>query len=502
MEIIANLGLGFATAVSPENLALCFLGCLLGTMIGVLPGLGPTATVAMLLPITFYLPPVGALIMLAGIYYGSQYGGSTTAILVRIPGESASVVTCLDGYEMARQGRAGSALAVAALGSLLAGCVSTLAIAALGPPLASIALIFGPAEYVALMTVGLICAVVLAHGSVGKALIMIFVGLLLGMVGTDVNSGTPRFTFDQPELYEGIGFVPLAMGLFGLSEIIANLEQTGGKGITTAKITSLWPTRDDFRRAWPAAVRGTFLGTMLGILPGGGATLSSFAAYSLEKKVARDPSRFGKGAVEGVAGPESANNAAAQACFIPMLSLGIPPNAIMALMIGALTIHGITPGPRAMTSNPELFWGMVASMWIGNVMLVILNLPLIGLWVRLLRVPYGYMFPAILVFCCIGTYSLNNSIFEVFLMAGFGIFGYVLRKLGCEPAPLLLGFVLGPMLEENFRRAMLLSFGDATVFLTRPISAGLLILAALLLVVVLLPAVRRSREEAFQEEEA
>ncbi len=501
MDIIANLGLGFATALTPENLGLVFLGCLLGTVIGVLPGLGPTATVAMLLPITFYLEPVGALIMLAGIYYGSQYGGSTTAILVRIPGESASVVTCLDGYEMARQGRAGSALAIAALASLLAGCVSTLAIAGLGPPLANLALLFGPADYVSLMIVGLICAVVLAHGSVPKAIVMIVIGLLLGLVGTDVNSGTPRFVFDRPELYEGLGFVPLAMGLFGLSEIILNLEQTAGKGLKTAAIARLWPTREEFRQAWPAATRGTFLGTMLGILPGGGATLSSFAAYSLEKKVAKDPSRFGKGAVEGVAGPEAANNAASQACFIPMLSLGIPPNAIMALMIGALTIHGITPGPRVMTSNPELFWGMVASMWIGNVMLVILNLPLIGVWVRLLQVPYTYLFPAILVICCIGTYSLNNSTFEVMLMAGFGVFGYVLRKLECEPAPLLLGFVLGPMLESNFRTAMLISHGDASVFVTRPISASLLVVAVALLVVVLLPAFRRTRDVAFQESE-
>ena len=501
MEIFANLGLGFATALSPDNLLFCFVGVLLGTMIGVLPGLGPTATIAMLLPITFHLGPVSALIMLAGIYYGSQYGGSTTAILVRIPGESASVVTCLDGYEMARQGRAGSALAIAALGSLLAGCVSTVAIAALGPPLAGIALLFGPAEYVSLMVLGLISAVVLAHGSVGKAIVMIFVGLLLGMVGTDVNSGTPRFVFGRPELYEGIGFIPLAMGLFGLSEIMLNLEQTAGRGVKTAIVNRLWPTRDDFKRAWPASVRGTLLGTVLGILPGGGATLSSFAAYSLEKKVARDPSRFGKGAVEGVAGPESANNAASQAGFIPMLSLGIPPNAIMALMIGALTIHGITPGPRAMSTNPELFWGMIASMWIGNVMLVILNLPLIGLWVKLLQVPYKYLFPAILVFCCIGNYSLNNSVFEVLLMAGFGVFGYILRKLDCEPAPLLLGFVLGPMLEENLRRAMLLSFGDASVFVTRPISAGLLLVAVGLLLIVLLPAFRRTREVAFQESE-
>jgi len=493
MEVFGNLALGFAVALSPENLLFCLIGCLLGTMIGVLPGLGPTATIALLLPITFYLAPVTALIMLAGIYYGSQYGGSTTAILVRIPGESASVVTCLDGYEMAQQGRAGAALAVAALSSLAAGCVATVAIAAFGPPLASVALLFGPAEFVSLMVLGLISAVVLAHGSVLKAILMIFVGLLLGLVGLDVNSGQERFTFGYPELFEGIGFVTLAMGVFGIAEIIHNLEQTSGMGRVTAAISRLWPSRGDFRRASPAALRGTLLGTALGILPGGGSTLSAFASYSLEKKMAREPGRFGKGAVEGVAGPEAANNAASQSCFIPMMSLGIPPSAIMALMIGALTIHGITPGPQVMTDHPELFWGMVASMWIGNLILVVLNLPLIGLWVRLLNVPYAYLFPAILVFCCIGAYSINNSAFDVVLMAGFGVFGYVLRKLGCEPAPLLLGFVLGPMLEENFRRAMLLSYGDPAVFVTRPISLGLLIAAALVLLLIVAPTFRRVR---------
>ncbi|BBK39255.1 hypothetical protein STAQ_43330 [Allostella sp. ATCC 35155] len=495
MDILGNLTLGFLTATTPNNLLFCLLGCLLGTLIGVLPGLGPTATIALLLPITFYLEPVTALIMLAGIYYGSQYGGSTTAILVRIPGESASVVTCLDGHEMARQGRAGAALAVAALSSLFAGCIATVAIAALGPPLAMIALEFGPAEYVSLMVLGLISAVVLAHGSVLKAIMMIFVGLLLGLVGIDVNSGEQRFTFGLPELFEGIGFVTLAMGLFGLAEIIGNLEETAGKGRVTAALSRLWPTREDVRRSAPAAVRGTLLGTALGILPGGGSTLSAFAAYALEKKVSRDPGQFGHGAVEGVAGPEAANNAASQSCFIPMMSLGIPPSAIMALMIGALTIHGITPGPQVMTNHPELFWGMVASMWIGNLILVVLNLPLIGLWVRILNVPYAFLFPAILVFCCIGAFSVNNSAFEVILMAGFGVFGYVLRKLGCEPAPLLLGFVLGPMLEENFRRAMLLAYGDATVFVTRPISAGLLLAALAVLLLIVAPSFRRAREE-------
>lgn len=500
MDLIGNLLLGLSVSLSPDNLLLCFGGALIGTLIGVLPGLGPTATVAMLLPLTFHLPPVGALIMLAGIFYGSQYGGSATAILVNLPGESSSVVTCLDGHAMAQQGRAGVALATAALASLFAGIVTTVLIAVAGPPLAGVALAFGPAEYVSLMLLGLIGAVTLAHGSVVKAIAMILLGLLLSMVGTDVNSGDTRFTFGLPQLYDGIDFVPLAMGLFGLAEIITSLEQTGGAGRTTTPIASLWPKREDVRQAWPATVRGTVMGALLGILPGGGATLGSFAAYSLEKKLARRPERFGQGAIEGVAAPEAANNAASQACFIPMLSLGIPPNAIMALMIGAMTIHGITPGPQIMAKQPELFWGMIASMLIGNVILVILNLPMIGLWVRLLRVPYGYLFPAILVFCCIGTYTLNNSGFNILLMALFGVLGYVLRKLNCEPAPLMLGFVLGPLLEENLGRALLLSGGDPTVFATRPISGSLLAVAALLLLLMVLPSIRRRRDEAFKDD--
>lgn len=499
MDVFANLWLGLGVSAQPMNLVYCFLGALIGTLIGVLPGLGPTATVALLLPITFYLPPVGALIMLAGIFYGAQYGGSTTAILVKLPGESSSVMTCLDGNAMARQGRGGVALATAALASLFAGVVTTLVIAVAGPPLAGVALAFGPSEYVALMLVGLIGAVILAHGSVIKAVAMILIGLLLSMVGTDVNSGQMRFTFDIPQLYDGLDFVPLAMGLFGLADIIINLEETEGRGIEPSPIHRLWPSWQDFKDAWPAAMRGTALGAFLGILPGGGATLSAFSSYALEKKVARDPSAFGKGAIQGVAGPEAANNAGAQASFIPMLSLGIPSNAVMALMIGAMMIHGITPGPQIMTKQPDLFWGMIASMLVGNIMLVVLNLPLIGIWVRLLRVPYAYLFPAILVFCCIGTYSLRNDVFDVVMMAGFGLFGYVLKKLDCEPAPLLLGFVLGPLLEENLSRAMLLSHGDLGIFISRPISAGLMAVAAGLLALILLPAFRRQREVAFKE---
>lgn len=500
MELFSHLVLGLSIALTPDNLMLCFAGVLLGTLIGVLPGLGPTATVAMLLPITFHLEPVGALIMLAGIFYGSQYGGSITAILVRIPGESSSVVTCLDGYAMARQGRAGIALATAALASLFAGVVTTFAIALAGPPLASMGLAFGPAEYVSLMVLGLIGAVILAHGSVSKAIAMILVGLLLSTIGTDGSSGTMRYTFDLPQLYDGIDFITLGLGLFGLAEVITNLEATDGHGLSTAPIHSLWPSARDVREAGPATVRGTLLGTFLGILPGGGATLAAFASYSLEKKLARQPERFGNGAIEGVAAPEAANNAAAQACFIPMLSLGIPPNAIMALMIGALTIHGITPGPLVIERQPELFWGMVVSMLVGNILLVILNLPLVGLWVRLLRIPYTYLFPAILVFGCIGIYSLSSSPFEVAMGGLFGVAGYLFHKLDCEPAPLLLGFVLGPLLEENLGRALLLAQGDLSVFITRPISGSFLAVSVALLLLVLLPAVRRSRKEVFVEE--
>ena len=499
MELLADLQLGFGVALTLQNIFYCFIGVLLGTLIGVLPGIGPVATIAMLLPATYTLPPVTALIMLAGIYYGAQYGGSTTAILVNIPGESSSVVTCLDGYAMARQGRAGPALAIAALGSFFAGTVSTLVLALFAPPLAEIAFHFGPAEYFSLMVLGLIAAIVLARGSLIKAIAMILLGLLLGLVGADTNTGQFRFAFGLPQLADGIGFVVVAMGLFGFSEIIANLEQRAKREVVMAEIKSLMPTREDFAASWKAVLRGTGIGALLGILPGGGAVLGSFAAYTLEKKIAKDPSRFGKGAIEGVAAPESANNAGAQTSFIPLLTLGIPSNAVMALMVGAMTIHGITPGPQVMTQRPDLFWGMIASMWIGNLLLVILNLPLIGIWVRLLSVPYRLLYPAILLFCCIGVYSLNNSAVDVALALFFGLLGYLFIKLDCEPAPLLLGFVLGPMMEDNLRRAMLLSRGNPAVFVTRPLSLALLLTALALLIVVVLPAVRKKREEAFQE---
>jgi putative tricarboxylic transport membrane protein len=500
MELLSNLGLGFATALSLTNLFWAFLGVLIGTLIGVLPGIGPVATLAMLLPTTYALEPTSALIMLAGIYYGAQHGGSTTAILVNLPGESSSVVTCLDGYQMARQGHAGAALGIAAIGSFVAGCFSTVLVAGFAPPLVELAFKFGPAEYFSLMVLGLIGAVVLASGSLIKAIAMIILGLLLGLVGTDVNSGVARFSFDVPELSDGIGFVGVAMGVFGFAEIIANLEQRERREVFTDKVHGLLPNAQQFKDAAPAIVRGTLLGSILGILPGGGALLASFASYTLEKKVTRNPRPpFGQGNIRGVAGPESANNAGAQTSFIPMLTLGIPPNAVMALMIGAMTIHNIQPGPQVMTSNPALFWGLIASMWVGNLMLVILNLPLIGLWIQLLKVPYRMLYPAILVFCCIGVYSLNNTSFDVYMTAIFGVIGYVFYKLKCEPAPLLLGFILGPMMEENLRRAMLLSRGDPTTFFTRPLSLGLLLGALALVIVVTLPAIRSKREEAFQE---
>ena len=499
MELISHLALGFETALSLHNLMYAFVGCLLGTLIGVLPGLGPSTTIAMLLPITYTLPPVSALIMLSGIYYGAQYGGSTTAILVNLPGEASSVVTAIDGYQMARKGRAGAALATAGISSFLAGCVATLLLAAFATPMAELAFKFGPAEYFSLMVLGLVGAVVLASGSLVKAIGMILLGLVLGLVGTDVNSGVARYSFDIPELTDGINFIAVAMGLFGFAEIIVNVEQREHRETFTNHVTNLFPTMEDFKRMLPAAIRGTALGSALGMLPGGGATLSSFASYTLEKKISKYPAEFGQGAIEGVAGPEAANNAGAQTSFVPLLTLGIPSNVVMALMVGAMTIHNIQPGPQVMTSNPELFWGLIASMWIGNAMLIVLNLPLVGLWVKLLKVPYRYLYPAILVFCCIGVYSVNNNVFDVFVTAGFGIAGYVFSRCGMEPAPLLLGFVLGPMMEENLRRALLLSRGDFSTLVTRPLSATLLAATLVLLVIVALPAIRKTREDAFQE---
>ncbi len=500
MDLLSNLSLGFATAFTLQNLLYCFIGCVLGTLIGVLPGLGPIATIAMLLPATYALPPIAALIMLAGIYYGAQYGGSTTAILINIPGESSSVVTAIDGYQMARKGRAGVALFTAGVGSFFAGCVATLVLAAFAAPLSELAFKFGPAEYFSLMVLGLIGAVVLASGSLIKAIAMIVLGLLMGLVGTDVNSGTSRYAFDIPQLTDGLGFVVVAMGVFGFAEIMANLEQKEHRETFLSKVTNLWPKKEDFKRMVGPILRGTLLGSILGILPGGGAALASFGAYSLEKKVSKYGHEFGKGAIEGVAAPESANNAAAQTSFIPLLTLGIPPNAVMALMVGAMTIHNIQPGPQVMTSNPALFWGLIASMWIGNFMLIILNLPMIGVWVKLLTIPYRHMYPAILVFCCIGVYSVNNTVFDIYLTAIYGIIGYVFMKFKCEAPPLLLGFVLGPMMEENFRRALLLSRGDFTVFVTRPLSGCLLAAALFLIFIVMIPAFKKTREEAFVEE--
>jgi len=498
-ELFSNLAVGLAVALSLKNLGLCFLGCLIGTLIGVLPGVGPIATIAMLLPITFGIDPVGALIMLAGIYYGAQYGGSTTAILVNIPGEATSVVTTLDGHQMAKKGRAGVALGIAAIGSFIAGTVATLVIAALGKPLTGMALLFGPADYFSLMVLGLMFAVVLARGSVPKAIAMILLGILLSTVGTDLETGEERLTFGWAEISDGIDFAVIAMGMFGFAEILKNLETPEARDVVRTAIGRLLPNGADMRQSAFPIVRGTLVGSILGLLPGNGAVLGPFASYTIEKKLADDPSRFGQGAIEGVAGPESANNAGAQTAFIPLLTLGIPPNAVMALMVGAMTIHGIVPGPQIITKQPNLFWGMIASMWIGNLMLLIINLPLVGLWVKLLQVPYRLMFPAIVLFCCIGIYSINNSPVEVMMTAGFGLFGYALIKFSFEPAPLLLGFVLGKLMEEKLRQALVISRGSFMTFVERPLSAGLLVVSLILVIIAVLPSVRKSREDVFQE---
>jgi putative tricarboxylic transport membrane protein len=496
MELFSNLIFGFSVALSLQNLFYCFLGCLLGTLIGVLPGIGPLATVAMLMPLTFGISPMSALIMLAGIYYGASYGGSTTAILVNLPGETSSVVTCLDGYQMARQGRAGPALAIAAIGSFFAGTVSTLIIALFGPPIAEMALKFTSPEYFSLMMMGLVAAALLSQGDMIKSLAMVVVGLLLGCIGTDVASGLGRFTFNINELSDGIGFVVIAVGVFALGEIILNLGDPEERHTFGSKIGTLMPTRDDIQRSIMPIIRGTFLGAFFGVLPGTGPAIASFSSYMVEKKAAKDPSRFGHGAIEGVAGPEAANNADAQCKFIPMLTLGLPASGTMALMLGAMMIHGIAPGPTVMTQKPDLFWGLIASMWIGNLMLVVLNLPLIGMWVSLLKVPYQMLFPAIMSFCCIGIYSLNNSPFELYLTAIFGLIGLLWMKLDCPPAPMMLGFILGPMVEENLRRTMVISRGDPTVFIRRPISLAFVILTVLILVLMSMSNLkkRRSRE--------
>ncbi|KFL30661.1 hypothetical protein JP75_14405 [Devosia riboflavina] len=501
MDIIGFLGLGFSVALDPINILYCFIGVLLGTLVGVLPGIGPTATIAMLLPITFSLSPAAALIMLAGIYYGAQYGGSTTAILINLPGESSSAVTAIDGYQMAKKGRAGHALATAALGSFFAGTVGTLLLAFFAPPLARAALNFGAPEYFALIVLGLLVSIALAHGSILKALAMIVLGLLLGMVGQDIYTGTPRFTFGVRELYSGLNFVSVAVGIFGVAEILRNLENEKGREVMVKSVSNLWLGKEEFKRIIAPVIRGTALGSVLGILPGGGHILASFASYSAEKRLSKNPEEFGHGAIEGVAGPESANNAAAQTSFIPLMTLGIPAHPVMALMVGAFILQGITPGPNVINDQPALFWGIIASMWIGNLLLVMLNLPLIGLWVKMLTIPYRALFPAIVLFACIGCYSINQNVFDIYAIGFFGILGYVLIRLGCEPAPLLLGFVLGPLLEEHLRRAMIISRGDPMIFLERPISATLLGLALLAVLIAILPSIRKKRKEVFVDED-
>ncbi|WP_085026363.1 tripartite tricarboxylate transporter permease [Ensifer aridi] len=500
MDLIDHLVLGFTTALTLQNLLLAFTGCLIGTLVGVLPGLGPIATITMLLPITFGIDATGALIMLAGIYYGAQYGGSITAILVNIPGEASAVVTTLDGYKMAQQGRGGIALGISAIGSFIAGTIATIFIATLATPLTKVALLFGPADYFSLMVMGLIFAVVLSGGSLVKAIAMVLLGILLSTVGTDLETGAARLTFGLPRLIDGIDFAVLAMGVFGFAEVLRNLDHTSERKVAGQVIGKILPSWIDFKASFASIIRGTALGSVLGILPGNGAVLAPFASYSIEKKLADDPTRFGNGAIEGVAGPESANNSGAQTSFIPLLTLGIPPNAVMAVMVGAMTLHGIVPGPQVMEKNPALFWGMIASMWIGNLMLLIINMPLVGLWIRLLRVPYRLMVPAILLFSCIGIYSINSEATDVLFAAFFAIAGYAMSKVGFEPAPLLLGFVLGELLEENLRRALLLSRGDPLVFIERPISASLLVVTACLVCLVVFPALRRTRGEVFQEE--
>ncbi len=514
MDFVDKLALGFATCLKiiwltdpvlgitwpvPVTLLICFVGCLIGTLIGVLPGVGPIATIAMLLPVTYGLPQVDALIMLAGIYYGAQYGGSTTAILVNIPGEATSVITTLDGYQMARQGRAGSALAIAAIGSFIAGTIGTILIAAIGQPMTRVALLFGPADYFALMVLGLILVVVLARGSVPKAIAMILVGIMLSTVGVDLETGDERLTFGWTEISDGIDFAVIAMGLFGFAEILKNLDNPEARDVVKGKIGRLMVSGSEFRQSLAPILRGTVLGSVLGILPGNGAVLGPFASYTLEKKLAAEPQRFGEGAIEGVAGPESANNAGAQTAFIPLLALGIPPNAVMALMLGAMILKGIVPGPEVITKQPALFWGLVASMWIGNLMLLIINLPLIGLWVRLLKVPYRLLFPAIVLFCGIGIYSIGTNPLDIGLAMAFGFVGYTLLKLGFEPAPLLLGFVLGRLMEEKLRQALAISRGNFSVFVTEPLSLAFLVITVIMLIVVLLPSIRKGREKAFVE---
>ena len=494
MDILANVMLGFQVALQPANLFFCFMGVLIGTLVGVLPGLGPVAAMSLLLPTTFHLSPVSAVIMLSGIYYGAMYGGSTTSILVNIPGEAASVITCLDGYQMARKGRAGAALGLAAFGSFIAGTLSILGLMLLAPMLAEVALKFGPPEYFSLMLLGLVIVTFLAGSSMPKALLMAAFGLFLGLIGMDIMTATPRFTFDIYFLMDGVGLVPVVMGLFGISEVLLNLESRLSREVFETKIKGLLPNRQDWRdSAWPI-MRGSVIGFFLGILPGGGAVISSFVSYGLEKKLSARADAFGTGVIEGVAGPEAANNAAAGGAFIPLLTLGIPANAVMAMLLGALTIYGMQPGPMLIKEHPDLFWGVVTSMYIGNLMLLVLNLPLIGVWVKILKIPYEYLFPLILLFCLIGAFSLNNSVGEIGLMLFFGGVGYLMKKFDYEAAPLVLAMVLGPMMENALRQSLIMANGSAGIFFTRPISLCVVLLVLALLILPMLPWVRKKRE--------
>ena len=498
MDLFAGLISGFKISLLPINLLYCFAGVFIGTLIGVLPGIGPTGTIAILLPITFGISPTSAIIMLAGIYYGAMYGGSTTSILVNIPGEPASVVTCLDGYQMARKGRAGPALGISALGSFIGGTFSLVALMFLVFPLAEAAIKFGPPEYFSLICVGMTLLIYLAKGSVVKAIVMVLFGLILSTVGLDLVSGIPRFVFGAPALLDGVGFVPLTMGLFGISEVLTNLEQPLERIIFQSKIKNLLPNLQDWKRSIGPIARGSFLGFLLGILPGGGAVLGSFVSYSIEKRISKNPEAFGQGAIEGVAGPETANNAGAGGAFIPLFALGIPPNSVMAILLGALIIHGVAPGPTFISQHPRIFWGVIASMYVGNCMLVMLNLPLIGLWVKLLKVPYRILMPLILLFCVIGSYSLSNNVSDVIIMIIFGIVGYILRKFDYEEAPLVMAFILGPMLETAFRQSLIMSDGRFSIFLEKPISAVCLVISALLFISSGLSYYRKAKMKVIQ----
>jgi len=493
MDIVTGLGQGFAVALQPINLLYCFIGVFIGTLVGVLPGIGPVSAMSLLLPVTLSGTPESGIIMMAGIYYGSMYGGSTTSVLVNIPGEAASVVTCIDGHAMAKQGRAGPALGIAALGSFAAGTFALVALMLVAPALARVAIAFGPPEYFSLMVLGLTVLSFLSQGAMAKSLLMAAVGIILGLIGIDQITAQPRLTFDRLELLDGVGLVPIVMGLFGVAEILSNLEQELKREVIKARIGGLWPSMQDWAQSKWAIVRGTLLGFFLGILPGGGAVIASFASYAIEKKISKTPERFGHGAIEGVAAPEAANNAAAGGAFIPLMTLGIPPNVVMALLLGAFIIHGLQPGPLLMIQRPDVFWGIVASMYIGNVMLLVLNMPLIGMWVQVLKLPYSILFPLILMFCIVGVFASGNASFDVLLMVVFGVLGYLMRKFGYEPAPLVLAFVLGPMLENNLRKSLILSHGDFQIFIARPISAVCLLLAVAALAAPLLPALARRR---------